>query len=669
MNIQKRVMFALLILLTLGFLSGCSSDDDDDPKQASVIPAINPAFNDVTAITMSATVDGTYEATTSFTYDSTTEKITFSEGAIPSGGVFVKITGPVTNHGMTMDHTVMTFISSNSDNMPAHELTTMAAAKIANGDATTWAAALTSVAHHTGLSEDDITAMMTAHQRSDYPNLVETLKELSENSIFMSDSITTADLTTFAGVTAPNMDKIAWGAILYDNWMKSPESAPALIAEVGGADAHAGHGMKPSARSTTGHSTEEDKQPALLQVQVGGEHLVDAASSGSEHEGFRRFARCAQCHGYDQMGDTGGFKDRTRSSKTLYVDGNSTGGDFDRRPLPASIDLNSSTITDAAITSQTSGAMYANISTAITGTDAVDAATNWNAALSAASDAHPDYTPSTSTSDAADVGEHNDIVPTEDQIAAITAFLNYEGGKASKVFTISDGAYTLKTMHGMTEQSMAEAGEVYYANYCFRCHGAPDNANGNPLSGKGGNFNGYLTSNSELNDTRLGTLMHFARWGKPSGYMNRSRIGAPTSHDVANLVAYLKANQAGTYSSPAANGDIGNIGAGDAEAGKAMYNSGCLGCHSAHNGDDTTGTDEDVTALCADHDNHDADLVPMVDGACPTGTDEVPNLAFKHPGLIYDLGSLSSKMSHISRLSQEHINNLAAFLAGVRSAQ
>ena len=711
MRPQSKQLTILLLLFLSGFLTACFHDDDDHVDQATIIPAVNPKFDTVTTVAKSDTADGTYTdlAAADFTYDVTTETITLAEGQVGANGNFFRITGTATAHHDPETFTVYTFVSDNDTDISANELTTYAVAAIVAGNKnhddetiTTFDMAVTHLTHQTDLSVMDITMAMTESQRADIPNLLASMSAMIES---VEGDATEVNLTTLAAVTPPNMDQIAWGALLFDNWMTAPTEAPAAGSSDGGGHVH-NHG-KPQARAEMDHddhggSFGENKKPAGLgpMLMAGAEHKHFLDNDGEEFEvGFRRFARCKECHGWDQQGNMGSFENRNRGTKTLTnPDDDTDSGDFRRRPKAiADTDLTDNTAAYSMmdiVPATGSGNLYANVDpdSPIMAATASAAADAWNTKTDEEdgsgvrlSDMHPDFTRTTAAdatgSTNAFEGTINDIVPTHDQVMALVAFLNYEGGKPDHVITwdSTEEAYELD------HDADADDGQHFYAKNCFRCHGAPNTEMANPLHHDYENMMGFLGDKDSsdnitgLNQMRFSALFHVARWGKSGAVMTRDRISYPTAHDVVNLMAYLKAyteevvvdsTATAKYSLETA---MGNMGMGVVADGKTLYEASCHGCHQAHDGDTETSLDgEDTTFRCHNHD--DDAVVATVDGVCPTGSAAIPNLAphmssghmmIRHFGMKDDLGDINKNMANAPTLTQQNMNDLAAFFNSI----
>ena len=716
---QSKHFTVLLLLLFLSvFLTACFDDDDDHVDQAIIVPAVNPDFDSITSVEKADTADDVINdnfTALTLTTDYTVGdhgKITLAASQVGASGTYFRITGKATMHGASNDYTVYTFAEDNAVNRAANELTTLAIAAIVNGDITDadidadsltiWDAAINHLIEETGLSYNDITMGMTEEDRDGMVNLQASLSELAMHVMGTDPSLT--DFASNAAV--PNMDKIAWGALLYDNWMTAPATAPEATS--GDADPHAGH-HKPSARAGehdahTGATGNQNHEPTKLMVM-----LTDGTTArnvethhDAEHSGFRRFARCGECHGWDQMGSNGSFESRGRSTTMLRDPNDETdSASFKKRPLAiddTDLVTGRTGIFEAfdIVKSDSVGNTYAGISTAITATTVEDdgatdgLATKWNDAITATSDMHPDFT-RTAAADATNStntheGEVNDIVPSKHEVMALAAFLNYNGGKAGHVmsYTKSSDAAAVYGSYTLDEDADAQHGEMRYMNYCFRCHGAADTTDGNILSHDYGNMVGYLTTEDKagtadsevLNPMRLSRVFHIARWGKSGKVMSRDRIGYPTAHDVSNMLAYLTELRASTFVSTNMASMI-TAAQGTAAAGETLYYSNCAGCHAASAStltasaeSSTEGEGEDTTFRCHVVATDGTESVEAAtDGSCGTNH-AIPNLghAMSHTMMTSDLSKVSAVMGNVTELTQQNINDLAAFFRSL-SAQ
>ncbi len=676
---QTLVPGILLGIISL-VLVACSSSDDS--TSAVIMPAVNPAFSTVSSVTMSDLPTGNFSVV-EYQYDNASEKITLAKDAIAAGGNYLKITGEATVNDSTDTYTVMTFVKDNKTIIAAHELTTLAVAMVANdANISSFDDAIEVLEANTGLSNMDLTMAMTEVQRDDLPNLQAAMHELSKH--FKGSDL---DLTALTSVSAPNIDMVAWGALIYDNWMTAPSEMPSATS--GGGMDHTHMHMKPAARASGHDDGSMDLMPTNLMPMLSDGtntfHMLD--SDGEEFEMFSRFARCKECHGWDQMGNNGSHKNRSRGQKTLKnPNDDSDTGQFVKRPKSIEgTDLTVNTMAYSMMDIEMStGIKYANVDSQLTAGTVAELVTSWNNAVNETdgsgvrlSDKHPDFT-RTTAADAADSvnpneGAVNELVPSHEQIMALVAFLNFDGGKPDHVMTFDadSGQYVLNE----DDEHAISHGQMYYANYCFRCHGAPNNTDPNNPLGAYTNLMGYLSNDDgSLNPVRFSSVFHVARWGKSGKVMTRDRIGYPDAHDVGAVLAYLKHYQAGDADLLAATAS-GNTGMGDAETGEVFYYAKCAGCHAASTAEltasdetDTDSSGEDNSYRCHDHDTGDVVTVGS-DGTCGDNH-TIPNLAHTHFRMTSDLSSISDVMTNVNNgvpLTQQEINDLAAFFTSLGS--
>ncbi len=261
----QSTIAALLLSLLISGCHGSSSPSvappppPPPPGSAEITPGVNPALDSITEVATSATASGTYDAVSDSTYDAATETITLAAGSMPSGGLFVRITGDASLGGVTSSYTVYTFVASNDDSVAANELTSLAVGHIAEGTVSDFAAAVDLVAADTfGVDSASITAPNTEADRD--PAVRASMIAISnefENNGFVPG---TSSASTVNGAIAQCM---ALGGLAYDDW----------------------------------HN-----------VNAGGTGLLPAAEPNKD------YLRCKACHGWDALGTDGGYARRSRTS-------------------------------------------------------------------------------------------------------------------------------------------------------------------------------------------------------------------------------------------------------------------------------------------------------------------------------------------------------------------
>ncbi len=599
MYIYSKYLTPILLTLTIVTLAGCS-DSDSDPDTASIVPGINPAFDTITEVASSAAASGTYSAIASTEYSYQDEVITLTEGTVSSGGLYLKITGDATLDGNQSSYTVYTFAANNASSVAANELTSTAVLRVGNGDSETFDAAIASVATSTGLSSSDITSATKADDREEeLTQLMRTLAPYFRDGAAIPG---TTNPTNIALVEAHDLENIALGAHAYDNWLKVCSAQDC---------------------------SDKPSTPDEIKVSQSDESTVE----------YDEFVRCSSCHGWDMLGEKGGFAFRSRSQDGEYISRPDSGsaGTSESRDISAG-GVETDDIINAGSTNR-----YANNPTATPFVAEIISAEDWNAVLNVEgtnikkSDEHPNF-------DSSADGRINSVAPSNEVIEALTAFLNYEDAKWSKVFESIEPDTNSETIdHTLVSTANSARGAQYYATYCFRCHGAPNNSGPNLLNGFSstvtGNFATYL--NSEGNHSRL---RFRAQWGKAGSAMTRTRLGDPTSADVADLMAFLQGVNLGDITEGTGFSHLGDV-----TAGNTMYDNICANCHKAKV--------YDTTSKFFDLDTGESVTEPDEDSV------EAPDLTARHFRMQKDLGDLSDIMGRAPKLTQQEINDLAAFLS------
>ncbi len=618
-EIFKRSGFTGFFMLVL--LAGCSSSSDDPDPQAQITPAVNPAFDSIDLVATSDSAGGDYSTKltkdTDYSYDEGSEKIQLKVGAITGSGLYLKITGKATLDGIQDEYTVYTFVASNDSKVAANELTSIAVIRVAKSDSASFNEAVKYIADKTGLSASDITASKMARNRN--AQVTQTMRMFANQ--FKIASASTPGLTSslaFAFQSVVELEKVALGAQAYDNWLKIYEckhNSSDLEVDV---------------------DIDHEHEHGCARPSIPAEVVVKKNESDSST--YVDFVRCVTCHGWDRLGNDGALKHQIRNTASEgYISGPNAGkaatasGADDTNTN--SRNLSTANFDAASITKSTSNIRYAGNARPSGNVTRVG---DWNGIVNTTDDSnntlsnkHPDYE-----------GGPNSVVPNTKVIEALVAFLNYDDGAASKVFTTVNVTDTDVT-YELVGTANAENGAKYYAQWCFRCHGAPDNRDPNVLNRvEKENFKDYLATN-----TNYASLRHIAQFGKSGTAMTRARLGYPSSANVADIIAFLNNVKSGVVTSGAGFSHMGKK-----EAGQAFYDKNCANCHSA-------GT-YDKTQLCFDH----TTSATKDNNLCSSDDADAPDLAKRHPLMQSDLtASGVTIMSKVTKLTQQNINDLAAF--------
>ena len=256
-------------------------------------------------------------------------------------------------------------------------------------------------------------------------------------------------------------------------------------------------------------------------------HKSDAGGSGlPPDESDADYTRCKACHGWDQQGTDGGYVRRSRNAGRAnagYQDPNNCdlpGANPDTCTPSRNISTDPTFGRGSPIEIPAGGRSWAEGSAVF---DMVDPSWGPGAILG---NRHPDLT--------APGG------PTAQQLACLTAFLNAPEARADQVFAAMDTSAN-PVIYTPVATADAAAGEIYYADNCSGCHGAPDadSTEASDFKPGDGGIIGYLNQ-----DGKYSEFMHKMHWGAPNTSMTREAMGDPTAADVADVVAYMQTLQA-----------------------------------------------------------------------------------------------------------------------------
>lgn len=257
--------------------------------------------------------------------------------------------------------------------------------------------------------------------------------------------------------------------------------------------------------------------------------------AGEPEEGY---VRCVACHGWDLLGEAGGYVRRTRSATQANTGDGDTLNTATRNIATGALGR-LATITAAQIAH--SGARRWNEGSAI-----------WDGSPEAYAkgNEHPDFT------------QAGGLTPT--QIDNLAAFLNSEWTRADKVFAHIDTTVT-PVDYTLVAAADATRGASFYQNNCTACHGTPDSDSTAFSDFKPGAGGLYVFLQG---DGAPSKFMHVTHWGIPGSTMTRAAMGSPTAVDVADVLKYLD-----TFAPPLV---------GDVARGLQLWTgNNCLGCHNS----------------------------------------------------------------------------------------
>jgi len=254
---------------------------------------------------------------------------------------------------------------------------------------------------------------------------------------------------------------------------------------------------------------------------------TDGGGSGMPAgESEKDYLRCKSCHGWDRLGEFGGYVRRTRTAE---------------RPNAGLGDLN----TASRFIAPGLGNFYHinrdHILHTGTGRAFEDGSGSWvplddnptpeNVAAHAGGftlgNLHPDF--STTGANA------GDIVLTEDQLDCLVDFINF-GDADPKFYFQEIDQYKDPVEYFINSGASATAGRTFYVENCLACHGEPEDdfTGGNNGKPEGGML-AYLQG-----DGKYSKFVHKARWGIPDTSMTRAAIGSPNSQNMIDVMLYLQ---------------------------------------------------------------------------------------------------------------------------------
>lgn len=478
-------VLAHAVIVCVLFVTGCGSSDDAVPpppagpptSAALVVPGVNPGFDTVTEIASSDAAGGDYTAITDFQYDAATETVTLPEDGIPAGGLYIRITGDATVGNVTDSYTVYTFVGSNSDRVAANELTSLAVAFVAEGAATDFATAVGQVAATLG---DVASADITSPATEANRDPAVRAAMIALSGTFMNSDFVPG-LSDSQAVVASVDACYALGALAYDD---------------------------------------------MSYVAAGGSGALPTA------EPHREYQRCVACHGWDQLGMDGGFARRPR----LETQPNAGYQDPDqlRRNISSGLGAHPPVTIDMILRPDIVRS-WAEGSAIFDGTDP-----SWGPGTQKGNE-HPDLSPS---------GVNGSAVPSSEQVRCMAAFLNNPSSQADAVFAsinpnpASAPAWCSSSQcvdYTVVPSGDSARGDAWYhdsqGGNCVSCHGEPKDAEGPLTTEPQGGLLAFLRKDGAFSELR-----HKVQWGRSgSDVKTRQSMNNPTVADVADVVAYLKA--------------------------------------------------------------------------------------------------------------------------------
>jgi mono/diheme cytochrome c family protein len=248
------------------------------------------------------------------------------------------------------------------------------------------------------------------------------------------------------------------------------------------------------------------------------------------------YLRCKACHGWDQLADTGGYARRSRKSSRPnagYKDPNMANRVISDDPTFG----NHPTITAEMVLHAGTGRSWGE------GSGIFDTVDPWGPGAQKGNE-HPDLSQAGVNA--------GDVLPTDEQVRCLTAFLNHPEARANKVFAgiktntdPSDPVPAWCTSSQCSEYTLvatadAARGDAWYhdpaGGSCVTCHGEPEDETGPIADGPAGGLLAFLR-----NDGKYSEFQHKVQWGESGNdLMSRANMNYPTAANVADVLAYLQ---------------------------------------------------------------------------------------------------------------------------------
>ncbi|VAW39450.1 hypothetical protein MNBD_GAMMA01-2309 [hydrothermal vent metagenome] len=238
------------------------------------------------------------------------------------------------------------------------------------------------------------------------------------------------------------------------------------------------------------------------------------------------YIRCKACHGWDRLGKDGGYARRSRTDSRP----NAGAGDGYQANRNISSFMGGHELATADAIKRTGiGRSYADGTGSWEDLDDSESAANITSHFAG-------YTMGNQMPDFSANGVNSeDVLPTQEQIDCLVEFLNYEDGDPAAYFAAinTERNPVLYTMHADAD---AAAGESFYNQSCFGCHGDPavdyvGANNGHPDGG----ILAYLAK-----DGKFSEFSHKARWGMPNTIMSRAVMQSPSKENIRDMMLYLQ---------------------------------------------------------------------------------------------------------------------------------
>ena len=267
----------------------------------------------------------------------------------------------------------------------------------------------------------------------------------------------------------------------------------------------------------------------MSKLNAGGTGLLPVAEPNGD------YLRCKACHGWDQLGTDGGYARRSRKDtrpNAGYQDPNTVTRNISNDPTFGA--ASGVAVTEAMVLHAGTGRSWAE------GSAIFDGTAPWGPGTQKGNE-HPDLSQG---------GVNGTEVPSAEQVACLTEFLNYPEARINAVYavidpnpaTVPDWCTSAQcTDYAPVPTADAARGDTWYhdtaGGNCVTCHGEPEDAVGPIATGPAGGLLVFLRQDGKYSEFR-----HKVQWGESGDdLMSRANMNAPTAAQVADVVAYLQA--------------------------------------------------------------------------------------------------------------------------------
>ena len=235
------------------------------------------------------------------------------------------------------------------------------------------------------------------------------------------------------------------------------------------------------------------------------------------------YLRCVSCHGWDRLGEFGGFvrRERTADHPNAGLGDTNTASRFIAPGLGSYYHVG-----EWGVLHEGRGRSYEDGSGSWVELDS-NPTTEELAAHAAGytlGNLHPDF----STTGV----NGGDVVLTQDQVDCLVDFINY-GDSDPKYYFLEVDQYQDPVRYVINSGASATAGRTFYEDRCLGCHGE-HNQNLNGALPNGG-MAAYMQQDGAYSE-----FVHHARWGIPDSIMTRDALGKPTSQNMIDVMLYLQ---------------------------------------------------------------------------------------------------------------------------------